>query len=30
MAGGFLFDSFVAVLDIVLVLIVFKGDIRLG
>ncbi len=27
--GGFLFDSYVAVLDIVLVLVVFKGDLRL-
>ena len=27
--GGFLFDSYVAVLDIVLVLLVFKGDLRL-
>lgn len=27
--GAFLFDSYVAVLDIVLVLLVFRGDLRL-
>ena len=30
LAGGFLVTSYVAVLDIVLVFIVFKGDVRLS
>ncbi len=28
--GGFLFSPFVAVLDVALVFIIFKGDVRLG